>query len=62
MVKSISELKMVLQNMALQALKMPQDEIYKVFQKHITEFYSEKVFSNATSAVILIYMMMQFIN
>lgn len=44
MVNSMSELKRVLQNRAAYALKTTRDEIYKVIQKHITDYYHEKVF------------------
>lgn len=46
MVKSMSELKRILQNRASQALKITRDEIYKVIQRHITDYYHEKVFRN----------------
>ena len=55
MVKSMSELKRVLQNRASQALKITRDEMFKVFQKHINEYYSEKVFDGGTSAMPEIY-------
>lgn len=55
MVKSMSELKRILQNRASQALKMTRDEMFKVFQKHINEYYSEKVFRGGTSAIPFLY-------
>lgn len=55
MIKSISELKRVLQNRASQALKMTRDEMFKVFQKHINEYYTEKVFMGGTSAIPAMY-------
>lgn len=48
MVRSMSELKRVLQNRASQALKMTRDEMFKVFQKHITEYYHEPVFHGSS--------------
>lgn len=42
----MSELKRILQNRASQALKITRDEIYKVIQRHITDYYHEKVFRN----------------
>lgn len=51
----MSELKRILQNRASQALKMTRDEMFKVFQKHINEYYSEKVFSGGTSAIPMMY-------
>lgn len=55
MIKSMSELKRVLQNRVSQALKMTRDEMFKVFQKHINEYYTEKVFMGGTSAIPAMY-------
>lgn len=46
-IRSMSELKRVFQNRASFALKMTRDEIFKVFQKHISEYYSEPVFGGS---------------
>ena len=54
-IKSMSELKKILQNRATQALKLTRDEMFKVFQKHIDEYYSEKVFRGGTSAIPAMY-------
>ena len=47
-IRSMSELKRVFQNRASFALKMTRDEIFKVFQKHISEYYSEPVFGGSS--------------
>lgn len=54
-VKGMSELKKILQKKASQALEMTRDEMFKVFQKHINEYYSEKVFKGDTSAIPAMY-------
>ena len=47
-IKSISELKRVFQNRATYAAKMTRDEMFKVFQKHINEYYHEPVFEGSS--------------
>jgi hypothetical protein len=48
-------LKRIVQNRASYALKNTQNEMFKVFQKHIGEYYSEKVFKGGTSAIPAMY-------
>ncbi len=47
-INSISELKRALQNSASQALKMTQDEMFKVIQKFLSEYYHEPVFGDSS--------------
>lgn len=47
-VRSITELKRVFQNRASYAAKLTRDEMFKVFQKHITEYYQEPVFHGSS--------------
>lgn len=47
--------KRMLQNRASQAVKMTVNEMFKVFQKKINEYYSEKVFSGGTSSIPQMY-------
>lgn len=54
-VRTISELKRVVQNRASQAVKITRDEMFKIFQKHINEYYSEKVFKGGTSEIPAMY-------
>ena len=41
MIKSMSELRRILQNRASHALKLTRNDMFKVFQKHINKYYSE---------------------
>lgn len=54
-IKSMSDLTKILELRIQQALKMTQQEIFKVFQKHITDYYEEPVFRNGTSAIPMMY-------
>jgi len=54
-IKSISELTRILDSRIQQALKMTQQELFKVFQKHITDYYKEPVFRDGTSAIPMMY-------
>lgn len=47
--------KKLLQNRASQAVKMTINEMFKVFQKKINEYYSERVFNGGTSSIPEIY-------
>lgn len=48
LIKGVSELKRILQNRASYALKLTRDEMFKVFQKHISEYYHEPVFGGSS--------------
>lgn len=54
-IKSMSDLKKILESRIQQALKMTQQEIFKVIQQHITDYYHEPVFRDGTSAIPMIY-------
>lgn len=47
-IRSVSELRRVFQNRASYAAKMTRDEMFKVFQKHINEYYQEPVFHGSS--------------
>lgn len=51
----MSDLTKILESRIQQALKMTQQEIFKVIQQHITDYYKEPVFRNGTSAIPLLY-------
>ncbi len=54
-IRSMSDLTKILESRIQQALKMTQQEIFKVIQQHITDYYKEPVFRNGTSALPMIY-------
>ena len=54
-IRSMNDLNKILESRIKQALKMTQNEIFKVFQKYITEYYKEPVFRDGTSAIPMIY-------
>lgn len=54
-IKSMSDLTRILESRIQQALKMTQQEIFKVFQEHITDYYKEPVFRDGTSAIPMMY-------
>ncbi len=54
-IKSMSDLKKILESRIQQALKMTQQEIFKVIQQHITDYYHEPVFKDGTSAIPMLY-------
>lgn len=54
-VKSTSELSKILEFRIKQALKMTQNEIFKVVQEHIKDYYGEPVFMDGTSAIPMLY-------
>lgn len=54
-IKSMSDLTRILESRIQQALKMTQQEIFKVFQQHITDYYKEPVFRDGTSAIPMMY-------
>jgi len=54
-IKTMSDLVKILESRIKQALKMTQQEIFKVFQEHITDYYKEPVFRNGTSAIPMMY-------
>lgn len=52
---SMNDLNKILESRIKQALKITQDEIFKVFQKYIAEYYKEPVFKDRTSAIPMMY-------
>lgn len=54
-INSMSDLTKILESRIQQALKMTQQEIFKVIQQHITDYYKEPVFRNGTSAIPMLY-------
>lgn len=54
-IKSMNDLSRIIESRIQQALKMTQQEIFKVFQEHITDYYKEPVFRNGTSAIPMMY-------
>lgn len=54
-IKSINDLSKIIESRIQQALKMTQQEIFKVIQEHISDYYQEPVFRNGTSAIPMIY-------
>ena len=54
-IKSMSDLTKILESRIQKALKMTQQEIFEVIQKHITDYYKEPVFRNGTSAIPMLY-------
>lgn len=54
-IKSMSDLIKILELRIQKALKMTQQEIFEVIQRHISDYYKEPVFSNGTSAIPLLY-------
>ncbi len=54
-IKSMSDLAKILEPRIQQALKMTQQQIFKVFQEHIKDYYKEPVFRNGTSAIPMMY-------
>ena len=50
-IKSMRDLTKILESRIQQALKMTQQEIFKVIQQHISDYYKEPVFRNGTSAI-----------
>lgn len=54
-IKSMSDLKKVVERRLANAMKLTQQEIYEVIQRHIKEYYKEKVFLNGSSAIPAVY-------
>lgn len=54
-IRSMSDLTKILESRIQQALRMTQQEIFEVIQRHITEYYKEPVFRNGTSAIPMMY-------
>lgn len=54
-IKDISDLTKIFELRVSKALSATQNEIYKVIQKHISDYYREKVFSYGTSAIPVVY-------
>ncbi|MDE7423636.1 MAG: hypothetical protein K2N51_08090 [Lachnospiraceae bacterium] len=54
-IKSMNDLSGIIESRIQQALKMTQQEIFNVFQEHITDYYKEPVFRNGTSAIPMMY-------
>lgn len=54
-IRSMSDLTKIIESRIQQALKMTQQEIFKVISQHITDYYKEPVFRNGTSAIPMMY-------
>ena len=54
-IRSMSDLTKIIESRIQQALKMTQQEIFQVIQKHIADYYKEPVFRDGTSAIPMIY-------
>ena len=50
-----NDLLKIMQGRVAQALKFTQNEIFKVIQQHIVDYYEEPVFKNGTSALPFLY-------
>lgn len=55
LIKNTNDLLKALQTRVSKALTMTRDEIFVVFQRHITEYYKEPVFKDGTSAIPMLY-------
>lgn len=54
-VKNQKDILKMFQSRVSEALKMTRDDIFKVIQKHIVDYYKEPVFRNGTSALPILY-------
>ena len=54
-IRSMNDLNKILELRIKKALEMTQNEMFKVFQKHITDYYKEPVFRDGTSAIPMLY-------
>ncbi len=54
-IKSMNDLSKILETRIRKALIVTQQEIFKVFQEHIKDYYEEPVFRDATSALPMMY-------
>lgn len=54
-IKNMNDLTKILNARVSKALQMTQNEIFKVIQEHITDYYKEPVFRDGTSAIPLLY-------
>lgn len=54
-VKNQNDILKVFQSRVSMALKMTRDDIFKVIQSHIVDYYNEPVFRNGTSALPMLY-------
>lgn len=54
-IKSMKDLKKVVEGRLALAMKFTQQEIYEVIQKHIKDYYEEKVFRGGSSAIPKVY-------
>lgn len=54
-IRSMNDLNKILELKIKKALEMTQNEMFKVFQKHITDYYKEPVFRDGTSAIPMLY-------
>ena len=61
-IKSISELQKLLEQKLALALKITQQEIFEVIQKHINGYYNEPVFRRGSTVPIMYNRTMQFLN
>ena len=61
-IKDISDLTKIFEIRVSKALKATQDEIYSVIQRHISDYYHEKVFEGGTSIPVMYERTYQFLN
>lgn len=54
-IKNFNELSTIFDLRISKALEMTRNEMFKIFQKHITDYYHESVFIDHTSALPLLY-------
>lgn len=54
-IKNQNDILKVFQSRVSMALKMTRDDIFKVIQRHITDYYKEPVFRDGTSALPILY-------
>ena len=54
-IKNMNDLTRMLQIRTSKALELTRDEMFKVFQKYISEYYKEPVFRDGSSAIPIIY-------
>ena len=54
-IRSMNDLNKILELRIKKALEMTQNEMFKVFQKHITDYYKVPVFRDGTSAIPMLY-------
>lgn len=61
-IKDIRDLTKIFEIRVSKALKATQDEIYKVIQRHISDYYHEKVFKDNSAIPVVYKRTYQFLN